>query len=75
MPMGNLYEKRFKEIWFSDTYNRFRENALKKSKTDAYFHPIGCTRTCDNLMHNQEMHQRLDHAKREHTCRQGGGNS
>ena len=74
-PMGNLHEKSFKEIWFSEVYNHFREVALNNSKTDTYFHPIGCTRTCDNLMHNQEMHQRLDRATQEHNIRQIGGDS
>jgi len=72
MPMGNLNENSFREIWFSEKYDTFRRNALTMSKKDPYFRPIECTKTCDNLMHNQEMHGRLDNSRRINDSSSGG---
>ncbi|HDH97421.1 MAG TPA: radical SAM protein, partial [Proteobacteria bacterium] len=58
-PMGNLLKQSFEEIWNSERYMEFREKALKLPKSDPYFAPIGCHRTCDNLMHNEMMHERI----------------
>ena len=59
-PMGNLLERRFSEIWHSPTYDEFRHKALTLKKSDPYFAPIGCYKCCDNLMHNRELHRRLN---------------
>ena len=58
-PLGDLTQRSFKEIWFSESYNTFRNLALTRSKREPYFASIGCGKTCDNLMHNQEMHRHL----------------
>ncbi len=58
--MGNINEKSFKDIWNSAQYNEFRAKAKYLSKTDAYFEHIGCIKECDNLMHNEEMHRRIN---------------
>jgi MoaA/NifB/PqqE/SkfB family radical SAM enzyme len=57
--MGNINKESFKNIWFSDKYNEFRAKAKYLSKQDSYFKEIGCTKECDNLMHNQEMERRI----------------
>jgi len=57
--MGSLFENTFEEIWHSKTYTEFRQNAKKMRKGHPYFHPIGCDTTCDNLMHNLDMHRRI----------------
>ena len=48
-PMGNLYENSFRDIWYSDKYNEFREKGKTLSKSDPYFAPIGCYKMCDNV--------------------------
>jgi MoaA/NifB/PqqE/SkfB family radical SAM enzyme len=58
-PMGNLFHNSFEEIWASATYGEFRHNAKHLKKGHPYFHPIGCDTTCDNLMHNLDMHGRV----------------
>lgn len=64
MPMGNIYKNRFKDIWFSETYNKFRYNALKLPKSHCYFSKIGndaVAKTgcynCDNLWQNEPIHK------------------
>lgn len=59
MPMGNLHERSFQEIWENARYGEFRKNALTKSKHDPYFAPIACHRMCDNLMHNEMLDARV----------------
>ena len=58
LPLGNLHHQRFRDIWFSGDYDHFRHMALTCSKRDPYFASIGCGATCDNLMHNQQFHDR-----------------
>jgi len=57
--MGDLREQTFTEIWHSERYREFRRMALNESKRHPYFAPIGCHRTCDNLMHNEQVHARM----------------
>lgn len=57
--MGNINERSFKDIWFSQNYNEFRAKAKYLSKNDPYFSEIGCIKMCDNLMHNEQIHIRL----------------
>lgn len=59
LPMGNINTDGFKKVWHSDRYREFRIKAKTLSKSDPYFAPIGCHMTCDNLMHNEMLHQRL----------------
>lgn len=57
MPMGNLNEQSFRELWFSEKYNRFREYALHLKDHPEFASRIGCGKTCDNHMHNLDMDQ------------------
>ena len=56
LSMGNINEQNFKEIWQSEKYNEFRCRAKYSSKSAPYFDKIGCEKMCDNLMHNEAMH-------------------
>ncbi len=60
MPMGNINTDGFRKVWQSDKYTEFRVKAKNLSKKDPYFAPIGCHKTCDNLMHNEMFQERLD---------------
>lgn len=71
-PMGDLKTQSFAEIWQSETYREFRRMALHESKRHPYFADIGCHRTCDNLMHNEQAQARLNlltDEEREHLQR------
>jgi len=59
LPMGNINTDGFMKVWRSARYEEFRHNALTLSKSDPYFAPIGCHMTCDNLMHNEVVHRRI----------------
>ncbi|MFA5362812.1 MAG: radical SAM protein [Candidatus Omnitrophota bacterium] len=66
MHMGNIFKNRFKEIWFSDTYNEFRNNGLKLAKAHPYFSKIGNDASpktgcynCDNLWQNVPVHRKI----------------
>jgi len=66
MPMGNIYKNRFKDIWFSPTYDEFRNNGLQLSKNHPYFSRMGNSAqvktgcyNCDNLWQNIPMHKRM----------------
>ncbi len=71
-PMGNLHKQTFTEIWADHRYREFRRMALREKKSHPYFAEIGCHRTCDNLMHNENEHARftaLGAEEREHLVR------
>ncbi len=55
--IGNINERPFEEIWFSDQYNEFRSKAKYLPKNNIYFKDIDCAKECDNLMHNQTTHR------------------
>jgi hypothetical protein len=59
MPMGNLYEKSFREIWFSKVYNEFRQKAKNLKKSDPYFKKIECYKSCDNLGMNLKTDKKI----------------
>ena len=58
--MGNTNSEDFAKIWHNHLYNSFRSKAKYLDKNAAYFTGISCSKMCDNLMHNQEMHRRLN---------------
>ncbi|MDD5730488.1 MAG: radical SAM protein, partial [Candidatus Omnitrophica bacterium] len=68
IPVGNLYEKSFKEIWNSAKQVEFRRKALRMQRGDPYFAligndqncKIGCYKSCDDLGRNQEVISRLE---------------
>lgn len=59
LPMGNLAEYSFTDIWFSEKYNKFRQCALHLNDHQKYFKNVGCEKTCDNHMHNLDMAEKL----------------
>ncbi|MCB9487457.1 MAG: radical SAM protein [Deltaproteobacteria bacterium] len=59
MPLGDLHEQSFKEIWHGHLYRHFRKMALNEKKSHPFFKPIQCHRTCDNLMHNENHHRKM----------------
>ena len=58
--MGNINKTSFRDIWFSKNYNEFRSKAKYLSKENSYFKDIGCIKECDNLMHNEEAHKKIN---------------
>ncbi len=71
MHMGNVYENRFRDIWFSEKYNTFRKNGVSISKCDPYFSLIGnqaSKRTgcynCDNLWQNIPLDNKIKQLKK-----------
>ncbi|MGF3555271.1 MAG: glycosyltransferase, partial [Thermoplasmatota archaeon] len=62
-PLGNLYEKRFKELWFSDKYNQFRIKAKTSKKSEPYFKEINCYERCDNLGMNLITKKKLEETR------------
>ncbi len=58
--MGNITRQRFSRIWNGPVYEEFRRKAFYLPKTDPYFQEIGCMKMCDNLMHNEDMHRRIE---------------
>jgi MoaA/NifB/PqqE/SkfB family radical SAM enzyme len=59
IPMGNINQSAFTEIWHSKKYNTFRRKAKNRNKNDRYFSKVGCHKTCDNYMHNLDIHNWL----------------
>ena len=73
MPMGNIYKNRFKDIWRSAVYNKFRDNCVNLSKSNAYFSRMGNNAVaktgcynCDNLWQNIPMHKKLGMLRSKH---------
>ena len=68
IPIGNLYEQSFREIWTSEKQAEFRRKTLVYEKNDPYFSLIGndpnarvgCYKSCDNIGHNQHVHETLN---------------
>jgi len=68
IPVGNIYNKSFRDIWISKKQEEFRCKTLVNEKVDPYFRQIGndpsakvgCYKSCDNLGHNQHVHNRLE---------------
>ena len=67
IPIGNIYEQGFQDIWISEKQQEFRRKAKVYKKDDPYFASIGndpsitvgCYKSCDNLGHNQYVNSRL----------------
>jgi MoaA/NifB/PqqE/SkfB family radical SAM enzyme len=71
MWLGNVFKDRFKDIWFGQVYNEFRNKCIMLSKSDPYFSKIGndaLAKTgcynCDNLWQNIPAHERITLIKR-----------
>ena len=72
MHMGNIFDNRFKDIWLSETYERFRDNGLRMSKYDPYFSKMGNDASaktgcynCDNLWQNIPMQRKIETIQKE----------
>ncbi len=67
IPVGNIHQNDFKEIWLSEKQQEFRKETNVYKKESPYFAmigndpsaKIGCHRSCDNLGHNQYIHHRI----------------
>lgn len=68
IPVGNLYEHSFREIWNSAKQQEFRNKALKSDKNDAFFQfigndekcKVGCYKSCDDLGRNKHAQDQLN---------------
>lgn len=58
-PLGNINEKSFKEIWFSENYEKFRFMAKNEKKSHPYFKKINCYKGCDNYIENKRIHETI----------------
>ncbi|MGC8929690.1 MAG: radical SAM protein [Candidatus Woesearchaeota archaeon] len=68
MPIGNIYKKSFKEIFFSKEYDEFRYCAKHLDKGENYFKKIGCYECCRQNDKNFNIHaefESLNHSKGE----------
>jgi len=63
--MGTLENSRLPDIWNSEKYCEFRSKAKYLPKSDFYFEPFGCYKTCDNLMHNEPVFEKIKRFSRE----------
>jgi len=67
IPIGNIYEQGFRDIWLSEKQAEFRKKSRVFEKNDPYFAligndpsaKVGCYKSCDNIGHNQHVHERL----------------
>lgn len=59
ISMGNVINKRFKEIWFSEKYDNFRQKGFCLSKRTNVFEGIGCT-NCLEYYYNSSIHELLN---------------
>lgn len=67
IPIGNIYESDFKNIWLSEKQAEFRKKTKVHEKNDPYFAmigndpsaKIGCYKSCDNIGHNQHVHEQI----------------
>ena len=66
LPVGNINNQSFKEIWNSPLQQEFRNNAKTLPKSDLYFSSMGngspgfpgCSRICDDLTRNIMMYRK-----------------
>lgn len=67
IPVGNIYEKNIKKIWYGKEQDTFRKHTLNYNIDDPFFNNIGnatqkgngCLYTCDNLGWNLVFHKEL----------------
>lgn len=51
-PLGNINENSFKEIWFGDTYDTFRQNAIDLPKSKTTIINCQCFNNCGSIPDN-----------------------
>ncbi len=59
-PLGNINEKRFRDIWKGEKYHDFRLKAKNEKKSHPYFRKINCYKGCDNFIENERWHERIN---------------
>jgi MoaA/NifB/PqqE/SkfB family radical SAM enzyme len=67
IPIGNIYNQSFREIWNSPEQIRFRQKTLRFDKEDPFFSyigndpncKIGCYKSCDDIARNINMHKKI----------------
>jgi len=68
IPIGNIHEKSFKEIWFGTRQQEFRKHTIHFNPHNPYFLNMGndkltdnqgCYKCCDNLGLNMFIHKRI----------------
>ncbi len=67
IPVGNIHQQDFSEIWNGSLQREFRKKTLACKKDDPYFSLIGndpdvktgCYKSCDDLSRNIYMHRRI----------------
>jgi MoaA/NifB/PqqE/SkfB family radical SAM enzyme len=67
IPMGNINEESFADIWNGPHQREFRRKAIQVGKDDPYFSKIGnapgsdigCYRGCDDITRNIDWHERM----------------
>ncbi len=57
-PIGNIYKQSFKEIWYSEQYDDFRERMLKHLAMPNQ--PLRCNTTCDNRQENLNIRKLME---------------
>jgi len=70
IPVGNIYEQKFGQIWNSEKQKEFRRETLRFKKEGSYFRlignepnaSVGCWRGCDDFGMNIRMHRKLSFA-------------
>jgi MoaA/NifB/PqqE/SkfB family radical SAM enzyme len=67
--LGNINSEGFYQVWHNAQYAEFRHKAKTLSKRDPYFATMACHTTCDNRMHNEQLHWRLDQLSAEEQAR------
>lgn len=68
IPVGNIYEQSFKEIWLGEKQQEFRRKTIDYDIDNPYFKDMGndrmtaeqgCIKCCDNLGLNMSVHEQL----------------
>jgi MoaA/NifB/PqqE/SkfB family radical SAM enzyme len=67
IPVGNLFQDSFRNIWNDARQREYRQSALKFDPNDGFFRQIGndenckmgCYKSCDDLGRNQQVEQQL----------------
>ena len=68
IPVGNIYEQSFKEIWYGNKQQEFRKHTIDYDINDSYLKNMGndrategqgCYKCCDNLGLNMSVHNRI----------------
>jgi MoaA/NifB/PqqE/SkfB family radical SAM enzyme len=57
-PLGNIYEYKFKDIWYGESYENFREKAFKINKHQEPLYCCECNK-CSNYVPNLRIYKML----------------